>query len=514
MPQFNLQKFNWWFDAEPLLTLNNVPGSFVKGIGRRESPVIIPPRGKKTPARVKLINQPLPVAEVAEVPSGHKVEPIENVLNILYEGRKDTVNILNSNESFVNYLLKRNSLCSTIRSLSLEKLSEPSFLFSKVIFENGNQKDMIVKKINGGVVEYEAGVLLGPSFEGDQMTADNFVKKLVNKGIVENEDRVISLNRNGAWNYPNDMVNKNTIVKIQEYNTLCLTSEEKKYTTIDGNDRITFPPRSYLCKSKDYVEYAMSILFSQLYESGNNNFIQVFGFESCMGPNRILDKDTQYVFVEKMDGSVSDIQGTIVKWNDEQLASLYIQVMYIISKLLQLGVVHRRLSIQNLYYRDVVNTTNPVLKANFENKNYGVIIGGDAYYIPYIPTIITIGNFESSIKFTKPMIAWADSFKDGRPNWFSSSYDIIRFTIDLFKLFHNRGIKNTFINQISSYILFSVKNSSTENINAKIGEIVDPKTMQEFVRKVDGKLTPENVMKLDIFEKYKEERGPWTILGN
>ena len=383
---------------------------------------------------------------------------------LTFQGRGETIKILDTGKSIVNYLASQKSECPLIGSEIelVEKLGKGNFGAVFLVKIKGmGPKKYAAKKTTHDLYKFEYGAYdhVEKSLEdiATDMSDDEGISKeifiLINGGDPK---RIVK---------PGEFLFNTTFAKI------CLTDKVKTYKRFDGQGETIVPIGSYLCEQISYSEYVIGLLCGDLYRSGiSANFFDIFGFTTC--PDTKNETVDQYVFMDKIDGSIRSIKDCVFEvWasHSEKYPEkfpeiiptvLFIQVLHAIAVYQEIyQISHNDLHDDNIFIelikKDTVYNSQNLYEADWFHYKLGKV----DLYLPWIPLIVKIGDFGLSVKYSTPIVGDLEVFKDGYdqndgkgkwiPNWFSPSYDMLYMS----QIFQGNNFDNEFIKKVFMKIL-------------------------------------------------------------
>lgn len=237
-------------------------------------------------------------------------------------------------------------------------------------------------------------------------------------------------------------------------NTECLLDETKEFRNNARNTKFRIPKGNYLCENQTYNEYLLSLIVSEFYNSGECiNFLETFGFGSCLKTRKKTASAYSYMFIEKIDDTLHQMLKYFEKGDyelgDNNFAKYFPKRKsknYKLPKVIELNILFQ-IFFAILVYQESFNIShNDLHDANIfvkyirkgdtyngQNLNvdyFSYVFNDRTYYIPFVPFIIKIGDWEYGVKWDLPIIGNKKIIKgkmgDAIPSIFFPMYDPLR----------------------------------------------------------------------------------------
>jgi len=228
------------------------------------------------------------------------------------------------------------------------------------------------------------------------------------------------------------------------------------------NQLFPVPKNSFICNSL-ITEYLISLYVSKLFVKRESvSFAETFTLSVC-------DREA-YIFMEKLEGSLYQLFEK--KPSIAELTFLYNQIVFGIAAYQSCGIIHNDLLCGNILFEETKNST---LFPSIKNAEfYKYIIGSKEYVFEaknnsYIPKIADWGF---SVKFPTqdlPIIIGNkdllnNTYKDFFPNFYNTSFDLLIFTADFYRVLANNS---TFVPVISKSLEWMLQNIPGGSLNEK-----------------------------------------------
>jgi len=306
----------------------------------------------------------------------------ECIVDLFFEGRKETLKVMEEGKNVVEYLLRENRICPLI-----------------------DTEIKFIRKLGQG----KYGAVFEITFPGQNLGVQYAVKK--------------------------------TVSQIEE--DPCIHA--RSYARTDGKGETIVPKGSYVCRN-DFTEYIIAFTVADLLKSGTSiNFIDVFYFSTCPSKEEITSEQnlaSHYTFMEKVDGSLFDLysNGKIL-----DLSEIFFQIIHSIAVYQEkYKIVHGDLHESNIFIKFNEKDTPREYKVG-KNSFYistsnivkigdwglSVLYGGDKGRIIGDRNTLKYGYAK---KGEDPML----------PNFYNEAYDIAHITLRLYILEpDNKLIKDT-----------------------------------------------------------------------
>lgn len=246
---------------------------------------------------------------------------------------------------------------------------------------------------------------------------------------------------------------KDMLFKVPKW-TECL---QKNQILLDDNvtkKKQKFNKGSYICPNSSYNEYIFSLIASDFYQRGICiNFLETFGFGTCYDYDpKGYEKDlSQYVFIEKVDMDLEKMLNAFVKgqhkFGDINLSKYFTKGGKPIPKRLQVNIIFQlmfamlvyqetyKISHNDLHGENVlIKFIRPGEKFNGQDiskaEYFSYQFRNKTYYLPFVPFVIKIADWERGVKWTEPIIGNAQvlkgSYTTDTPSSYFPMYDMIR----------------------------------------------------------------------------------------
>ena len=402
---------------------------------------------------------------------------------IFFDGREETIRLLDTGAPLVGYLARENSVCPLIgNQIQINKVLGKGAMgevFDVTFGDTDPTKRYAMKKVDPPVEPFIQVPITGRKMLWKEISSTWEVP------VKELQDfNKIPANKRGE--YITDV--KDNILLIPAFLQPCnnkggqyirfdtTSIHEPKYTNVDAG--------SVVCRG-EYTEYLVSLLMGNLYRSGVCiNFIDSFYFATCADTG---GEYKQYTFMEQINGSIqatlpedeieefetakrsrsaaktrlqkAPYQATMDKLKpiiDAKEASanrkeseylkytsnLLIQTLFaIVVYNVKYRLVHGDLHGGNVFIKNIDETTTWKGQTLHDADYFEYVLYGQSIYLPKIPYLVKIGDFGLSNKYAKPMILNSEIMDRGLdqnddegaliPNFYSNTYDILFFLMSL-----------------------------------------------------------------------------------
>jgi serine/threonine protein kinase len=448
---------------------------------------------------------------------------MEEKVKIIFEGREEVLNVINSGGNIVELLgLPKENKCALIGAeIKLGKqlgkgIQGEVFLIE---FPGMGEKLYVVKKS-----ELTLSVISG--------SYDNILQQL--------KDENLTLEEILRWQPSNIYRKMDSYMSVIIPPKMCRTTEDIEYTSIPrikGSQKIKIPKGSYLCDNESFSEFCISVYTGTLYrKSVCINFFNIYSMFTCLesrGTNFAEYK--QYTFMDKIDGELAKFASclslekylTFDGHSEDMINGVYIQTLFAIAIYQsEFMISHNDLHTGNVFVEFVTDKTEFKGKKLIKADYYHYKIGESNIYFPAIPVIVKIGDYGKSVKYTKPMIGDKYVFENGydqgdgggpwMPNKFIPSYDSLYFTS--YYIHHFKGhVSNlgSLIPKCVKYMCNRIKLSDN---------IYDDLIKQKFITYSNARPILENLMGVksanDVLKKIiaplytKPSKGKIITLGS
>ena len=383
-----------------------------------------------------------------------------------FQGRKEVLDIVDTGGELVAYLANEDTICPLIGSKIrlVKELGRGVFGTAFLIKIKGmGPKEYVAKRSFGSVKTMHA----------EQTFPLEEYAKIISKTYMTDLQTVINLNGGD----PNKIINKGNKIYVPEYSTICRTAKLKDFPRFDGEGATIIQPGSYLCDDEQYSEYVIGVLAGNLYRKGTSiNFLDIFGFATCLTTKKRKSKVSQYVFMDRIDTDLHAKFDEITQ-NKKMASAFLIQIIHAIATYQHhYKLVHNDLHSGNVFIEYVTPNTKFNGETLYDADWYHYHISGTDIYIPAIPYIAKIGDFGLSVKWSSPIVGnkyvvtTGFDQQDGNgpwiPNWYAESYDMLYVT----RFFYTDNTKNVFIRKLFAQML-GLKTFDPMEINIASGKI-------------------------------------------
>lgn len=362
--------------------------------------------------------------------------PMEKKVKIIFEGRDEVLNVINSGGNIVELLgLPKENKCALIGAeIKLGKqlgkgVQGEVFLIE---FPGMGEKLYVVKKS-----DLTLSVITG--------SHDKVLQHLKYENLTLEDVEY--------WQPPNPYGKMNgSYMSIIIPPKMCRTFEDIEYNPIPrikGSPKIKIPKGSYLCENESFSEFCISVYTGTLYRKSTCiNFFNIYSMFTCLesrGANFAEYK--QYTFMDKIDGELAKFTSCLslekyLKFDghsEDMINGVYIQTLFAIAAYQSKFMIsHNDLHTGNVFVEFVTEKTEFKGKKIIEADYYHYKIGKSNIYFPATPVIVKIGDYGKSVKYTSPIIGDEYVFESGydqndgggpwMPNIFIASYDSLYFT--------------------------------------------------------------------------------------
>ncbi len=418
-------------------------------------------------------------------------------ISILFDGNKETLNIIADGGNLVGYLAppdhKRCPLVNAEITMG-EMLGEGNqgsiFLIS---FPGMGKKQYVIKR---GRLELEFRVLTKATWEALFKNADitwKYAKRFQTRSSSKEFDKALPTDKVGLVMPPSE----------------CKLTEEMVVDAIPilATDTVTAPVGSYLCPDPSFSEYVNSVYAGQLYRDGVcAHFFNVYSFFSCGSGGVNMQ---QYIMMDRLHGSLyennqclklSNISDEIFgkKYSDGIKDSLYVQTIFAIAMYQQkYELSHNDLHVNNVFVECVTKDTVYNNQTLYDADWFHYVIDNQDIYVKASPGIVKIGDWGMAIKYSKPMVGDEEAFVSGydglMPNQFLPSYDSFLFTVQYiarmryFHGDHNKLDSKDLTHLIEDCVYFMCEQLGTSrNVLPRLYDIgyVDPNTLRPVLKQL------------------------------
>nr|QBK86561.1 MAG: protein kinase [Marseillevirus LCMAC102] len=364
-----------------------------------------------------------------------------------FQGRKEALDIVDTGGELVAYLANEDVICPLIGSKIklVKELGKGAFGTAFLIKIKGmGPKEYVAKRTKG---------LVKTGSIGHNLPLEK-VANWLSKKIMTNSQTIINLNGGD----PEKIIGARDKIYIPGYSTICRTDKLEDYERFDADGATVIQPGSYLCDDEQYSEYVIGVLAGNLYRNHISiNFLDVFGFASCITTKKVKPKVFQYVFMDKIDAELSKMDPNIF---DKISASFLIQIIHAIATYQHYyKLVHNDLHPGNVFVEYVTPNTKFNGQPLYDADWYHYHIFGSDIYMPATPYIAKIGDFGLSVKWSSTLVGSKESVTTGFdqldgngpwiPNWYAESYDMLFITRQFYAI--NSG--SIFIQRLFSKML-------------------------------------------------------------
>lgn len=393
----------------------------------------------------------------------------KNVLKLFYERKKEFIDYLDTNKSLSKYLTRKSVICPLIGSeitLDYELGSgEEAVVFSIKI--SGETKNYAAKRYDSqGEIIFIQGN--GKRTYKDELSS--FKEKEIFK-ICEFND--IS---------PSEIVKNDIYIQIPSFLIKSPCSKKTTYKRNDNGYLQNIPENSSICEPR-YSEFAISMLVGTFLSTKKSiNFIDSFCFATCpakdIGKPQLHAIFPQYFFMEKLSRmNISDYLLRIDPYRKKyQLQnSIAIQLLHSIAVIQSHSIVHGDLHLGNVFSFPIFVSTEWNGEKLMEANYFRYSIGKNSIYIESEASLIKLGDWGFSVKYSSPMIGNVNVIENNVgqnerniiPNFYNEAYDVMF----LMRNFYPRFKKNLFIKRIIAWIL---------NVDLSDSEAFDKKFLESF----------------------------------
>ena len=370
---------------------------------------------------------------------------MSEIANFIFEGREETLRIINSGGDLVEYLTRKNPLICPLFDAEVSRgvlLGEGSNGAAyQVRIQGMGEKDYVVKRTQEN---YDRNILTFGLPDGHQLTLEQIARQLLSRKIITNVRQFIEDNGgNGEKLFKEEA----RVIVIKKELEGVFTKEIKKYKRFDEKGLTVVPIGSTVCDMGSLCEFSISLLCGELYRKGiSANFFDAFSFVSCDNNKNTI---ANYIFMEKIDGDMRNIKKCLfedmdVFPNEYQLLVQKVSLVQIIHAIAvyqkEYQIVHNDLHTGNIFFEFIKQDTIYMEQNLGEADWFHYRVGGVDLYLPWIPFLVKIGDFGLSTKYSEPMIVASTTvLEDGfdpdtpwMPNWFSTSYDALLIIYEFF----------------------------------------------------------------------------------
>lgn len=481
---------------------------------------------------------------------------IENDVNVIFNGSKEVIQIVNSESSLIRALGIPSHKCDLIGSeITLQnELGRGAYgrVFSiKFPHLNTGTRQFAVKRLE---LELQYDTL---------KSKRQVLEYLAKYQLTWDDIKPLQPKQSVIDTFNNAGMDKKVLVVMPSLPCLLHKNEEfikfPQERSGRGNElvKITVPKGSYLCSENAYSEFVIGSLLGNLYDSKQSvNFFKIFSMFTCKNNDEkgLNLKYYQYVFMDKIDGTTMGIFGKkneqqrLLKYNNicERLNTyfrgkvcnqmniingIYIQTIFaIICYQEKYKVSHNDLHTDNVFVEYVNDNTK--FKGNYlkDADWYSYGIRGKRVYFPAIPVIVKIGDFGLSVKYSKPIVGDEHVFKTGYwqtdeatgaydgngawiPNVFIPAYDGLFFTTAFAQLI-NDDLSRTVLGPLISrclYYLCPRMDYDHPIKNQLFNTYVNPNNGRPFLQSLNDVSTPTEVFLGPIFDMFKNKPATGTI---
>lgn len=386
-------------------------------------------------------------------------------VDILFNGRNETFDVINTGGSLIEMLTGEKELCPLVGSeitfgRRLEG-GEYGEVFEINFPEKGTRK-YVVKVSKGDEILLKGGIPMKNQAAASLMTS---VKDFMKYSNMEGDEN----------SFPSYIENGKLIVLGEGRIMRADLPIFLKKTCVKHSDEM------YICEPY-YAEYAIGNLMGRYYRNGESiNFIDMFNFALCTRKSYIFMEQIDLVLGKELKNILSDPEHMV-----GEMKCILIQILHALSICQRNLVVHWDLHTKNVFLdwkRGAIYKNEKLEDADF----LAYEIGNDILYIPsYDATyIVKIGDWGLSVKYSKPMIGSSESLgPEGTVANFDDKYDL-------------------------NYFLESLEEKMNEIIHK-----IDPNGKNDFLQIQVGKInkllgqmssrTPLNILKdPGMFKKYR-----------
>jgi hypothetical protein len=509
-PYYNLSIFTKPFiDDKDKVYTKKYPLNVTKAL-RRSSPT-----GQLTPGLVKTkrVSPPKATKKVAKSPK--KKSPKKGkLIDILFEGRKEVLNIIDHGGDIIEYLLKEdNPICRLIGSdIKLDKelgKGVAGTVFQINMKDGSGNKKFVAKRATVYVevlkirpkdvgMKYSTILRTNPIYKNANIHAilDYNKKKYDEVAKKEGEDLIIP-----------DFILESCSSKIT-------------YERTDGKGLTDAPKGSLICLNT-LTEFIVALLTGEIYRKGISiNFIDSFYFATCVDGRAAK----QYTFMEKITTSLEK-----AKIHDQDIINnVHLQTVHAIGVSQKyLNLVHGDLHLDNLFLTEIDKDTTWDNEKLGKYSYYEYKVGDSSLFINALHTqyIAKIGDFGLSVMYQKDKIignmktleSGYDQY-DGNgpwlPNFYNQAYDLVFFTGYLY--INNK--ENKYLREIICWMLKLKKEISDADLLQAFYKVFgrsNVRPSQSSLTTIFTHVTPQNLLANKfLMRKFLDKpKGDGIILG-
>ena len=362
----------------------------------------------------------------------------EEVVEIFYEQRKESLRILNTGGAFVAYLTNINTpICPLIGSTIKfgKKLGQGvAGIAFEIVVPGSSKKSYVAKQmVRVYGLELTKYLLDVPTIE---IAAAYLLQKY---GVPEK--MTLSFNKTTS---------PVKSVLLPSYILDCRVLEDMSTKNLITGKKIIYQPgEAMMCYDDTYSEYAIGLLMAENTFRGRSiNFHEIFAFATCSPSNDLSDLK-QYIFSARIKTNLYELlshclwrnaRNSVINKVDriEAITSLLVQVLHAVAVMQESRIVHGDLHAQNVFIEQLTddsmwNNTHLLSASHYEYR-----IGQTSIYVTggkRCPLVAKIADYGTSCKYSPPRILNKEVImngyeKNGIPlivNVYHPAYDILFF---------------------------------------------------------------------------------------
>jgi len=386
-------------------------------------------------------------------------------IDILFNGRNETFDVINTGGSLIEMLTGEKELCPLIGSeIRLGKrLGGGGYgeVFEINFPEKGTRKYAV--KVSEG----EDITLLGGKAMKDQYDL---------RSAISIKDFMKYSNLEGDENSSPSYIENGKVVVLGKGRTM-----RAHLPLFLRKTCVNYTKEMYICEPY-YAEYAVGNLMGRYYRNGKSiNFIDMFNFALCTRKSYIFMEQIDLVLGKELKNILSNPEHMV-----GEMKCILIQILHALCICQRNLIVHWDLHIKNVFLdwkRGTIYKNEKLEDADF----LAYETGDDVFYIPSYDAnyIVKIGDWGMSVKYSKPMIGSSiNSSSENTAADFDDKYDLNYFLESLDEKLNN------IVHQIDP-------NGENEYFQQEMGKIY------ALLRKMSSR-TPLNILKdPGMFKKYR-----------